>query len=287
MKTIRDIHFQGDFHHLEIADDSLLNIGYGVTFRSFASLEVSSGAQLEIGNGVFFNDHCSVRCSEKISIGRDTMFGDGVRIFDANHKYNAYQVAKTSLRTAPIHIGRDCWIGANVVILKGVTIGDNVIVGANSLIYKDIPSNSVVTHSEELVIKPREQARYHAFTYTYSDQLEELSYLLENLPEVDFHVAAPSNASPYLESFDRFSNFHLYTYCQDREVTDRLLEQADVYLDINHWDEVDGIVQRAFDIEKEVLAFETVCHRRDMMKDGSVFSSPEEMVSRIKDIINE
>lgn len=48
--------------------------------RSFTSLEVFMGAILSIEEGVFFNDHCSIRCTEKITIGRDTMFGDGVRI---------------------------------------------------------------------------------------------------------------------------------------------------------------------------------------------------------------
>ena len=85
--------------------------------------------------------------------------------------------------------------------------------------------------------------------------------MLASLPEVDFHVAAPTNVSDFLRSFSRFSNFQLYEYCQSREVSDRILELADVYLDINNWGEVDDIVERALTIGKPIFAFDTVVHR--------------------------
>lgn len=56
------INFQGEYHHVEISEGASLQIGQGVTMRSFTSLEVSEGAKLSIGNRVFFNDHCSIRC---------------------------------------------------------------------------------------------------------------------------------------------------------------------------------------------------------------------------------
>lgn len=287
MKTVRDIHFQGDFHHLKIADNSTLEVGTDVVFCSFASVEVVDGATLKLGNRVFFNDHCTIRCHQKIEIGKDTMFGDGVRIFDHNHKYSNYHVEKIDFTSEPITIGKNCWIGANVVILKGVTIGDNVIVGAGSLIYKDIPSNSIVTTKEELLIRERPQHAYQAFTLTASDTLENLTELVEALPEVNFNIAAKTSISPYLESFNKYNNVTLWTNIHHDDIIDDLLERSDIYLDINHWEEVDNILYHVFEKEKEVLSFETVCHRRDMMKDGNVFSSPEEMVSRIKDIIKE
>ena len=276
------INFQGNYHHIEISEGACLQIAQGVTMRSFTSLEVFMGAILSIEEGVFFNDHCSIRCTEKITIGRDTMFGDGVRIFDSNHKFNNYHVFKTAMSSAPIHIGRDCWIGANTVILRGVTFGDNVVIGANCLIYQDIPSNSIVTHSEQLKITSKNIAKFHAFVYTYSDQLEGLEYLLISLPEVDFHVAAPTNVSDYLRSFERFKNFQLYEYCQSREVSDRILEMADFYLDINHWNEVDDIIGRALERGKPIFAFENVVHRKN--EEIHVFSLKDEdkMVATIR-----
>ena len=210
------------------------------------------------------------------------MFGDGVRIFDSNHQFNNYHVFKTAMSGAPIHIGRDCWIGANTVILRGVTIGDNVIIGANCLIHQDIPSNSIVTHSETLTIKPKNIAKFHVFVYTYSDQLEGLEYLLASLPEVDFHVAAPTNVSDFLRSFSRFSNFQLYEYCQSREISDRILELADVYLDINHWNEVDDIIGRALAVGKPIFAFDTVAHRTDEGIQVFSIEDKENMVMAIR-----
>ncbi|WP_306460486.1 DapH/DapD/GlmU-related protein, partial [Streptococcus pneumoniae] len=58
--------------------------------------------------------------------------------------------------TAPIRVGRDCWIGSNVTILKGVTIGDNTIIRAGCLIRNDIPSNSVVYNNGNLFVKRRD-----------------------------------------------------------------------------------------------------------------------------------
>lgn len=105
---------------------------------------------------------------------------------------------------------------------------------------------------------------------------------MKSLPEVDFHVAAPTNVSDYLRSFERFSNFQLYEYCQTREVSDRILEMADIYLDINQWDEVDNIVGRALAIGKPVFAFDTVAHQT--AKEIQVFSleDKENMVMGIR-----
>ena len=68
----------------------------------------------------------------------------GFVFFDHNHQYSNYHVEKIAFNYGKISIGKNCWIGANVVILKGVTIGDNVIIGAGAVIHKDIPSNSIV-----------------------------------------------------------------------------------------------------------------------------------------------
>lgn len=95
----------GDFHHIEISPTSSIELGTDVTFRSFVSLEVSNNAKLTLGNRVFFNDHCTIRCGKEIEIGKDTMFGDGVRIFDHNHKYSNYHIEKIQFKADKITIG--------------------------------------------------------------------------------------------------------------------------------------------------------------------------------------
>lgn len=277
-----DFKLAGQYQHIEIAPGAQLELGEDVTLRSFVSLEVGHGATLKLGNRVFFNDHCTIRCGQHIEIGKDTMFGDGVRLFDHNHQYSNYHVEKIAFDNAPIVIGKNCWIGTNSVILKGVTIGDNVIIGAGAVIYKDIPSNSIVISKEELNINERPQRDYHVFTFTASDTLEHLTELVEALPQVAFHIAAKTNVSDRLLAFKAYDNVTVYTNVHHNDIIEDLLDQADIYLDINHWEEVDGIVHRAVEKGKPVFAFDTVGH---WPENEVVFTAgqPESMIGAIKE----
>lgn len=108
-----------------------------------------------IGNNVFFNNYCSINANEQITIGDGTLFGENVKVYDHNHCYKDIDVPikEQGFTTAPISIGKHCWIGSNVVILKGVTIGDNCVIGAGCIIYKDVPANTVVVNKQKLLYK--------------------------------------------------------------------------------------------------------------------------------------
>ncbi len=110
---------------------------------------------VKIGNNVFFNNYCSVCAQNEICIGDGTIFGENVKIYDHNHIYQNPTIAikHQGYTSAPIHIGKHCWIGSNVTILKGVKIGDNCVIGVGCVIYKDVPANSVVVNKQNLVIK--------------------------------------------------------------------------------------------------------------------------------------
>ena len=73
-------------------------------------------------------------------MGDNVWVGPGVGIVSADHDLSNYEAHKPS---TPIHIGSNVWIGMNTVILAGVTIGDNVAIGAGSIVTKDIPANSI------------------------------------------------------------------------------------------------------------------------------------------------
>lgn len=138
-------------------DPASLQIAQGVSFRRYCHVMLFPGASLSLGQNVFFNNYCSLNCLDRIEIGEHTLFGEGVKIYDHNHEYTfdavkGLQVSSVDFAKAPVKIGRNCWIGSNVTILKGVEIGDNVIIGANCLIHRPVPANSVVKHKEELII---------------------------------------------------------------------------------------------------------------------------------------
>lgn len=150
--------FFGKYTEIEFeSSDSKLIIQEGVYFRKFCSLFLFKEGILKIGKKVFFNNYCSINCLGRIEIGDNTLFGEGVRVYDHNHtnffnEKDILNIERDDFKIGTVKVGHNCWIGSNVTILKDVEIGDNVIIGANSLIYKSIPSNSVVKHSENLII---------------------------------------------------------------------------------------------------------------------------------------
>ena len=149
-KIIQD----GNWNVFQIDDRADLLVGTNVICRNFENFHVSSG-KLILHNGVFINNSCSFNCVERIEIGAGTMMGEGVRFYDHDHIYTAEKIEKWQWTSAPIIVGRDCWIGSNVTILKGVTIGEKTIIGAGCLIRNDIPANSVVYNDGHLVVKER------------------------------------------------------------------------------------------------------------------------------------
>lgn len=149
-KIIQD----GNWNVFQIDDKADLLVGTNVICRNFENFHVSSGKVI-LHNGVFINNSCSFNCMERIEIGAGTMMGEGVRFYDHDHIYTTETIEKWQWTTAPIRVGRDCWIGSNVTILKGVTIGDNTIIGAGCLVRKDIPANSVVYNDGHLIIRER------------------------------------------------------------------------------------------------------------------------------------
>ena len=149
-KIIQD----GNWNVFQIDDRADLLVGTNVICRNFENFHVSSG-KLILHKGVFINNSCSFNCIERIELGAGTMMGEGVRFYDHDHIYTAEKIEKWQWTSAPIIIGRDCWIGSNVTILKGVTIGNNTIIGAGCLVRNDIPANSVVYNDGHLVVKER------------------------------------------------------------------------------------------------------------------------------------
>jgi acetyltransferase-like isoleucine patch superfamily enzyme len=146
----------GKYTRISVAPSAMIEIQDKVVFRAFVNIVVEHNASLRIEKNVFINNYSSLNCLHHISIGSNTLIGEGVKIYDHNHKYtttSSLVVHPNEFTTAPVNIGKNCWIGSNVVILKGVSIGDNVIIGANNLIYKSVPSNTIVKLKSDLVLQ--------------------------------------------------------------------------------------------------------------------------------------
>lgn len=98
------------------------------------------GANITLGNGVYFNFNCVVLDVCRVEIGDGAMFGPAVQIYTATHSVD-YRERQTGLEFGkPIKIGADTWVGGAAVICPGVTIGDRSVIGAGSVVVKDIPA---------------------------------------------------------------------------------------------------------------------------------------------------
>lgn len=101
------------------------------------------GAQIRVGKRFFANFHLTILDEAPVTIGDDCFMGPNVSIYTACHSTDPVQRNTRREWARPVTIGNNVWIGGSVTILPGVSIGDNVTVGAGSVVTRDIPSNVV------------------------------------------------------------------------------------------------------------------------------------------------
>ena len=99
------------------------------------------GTNLYTGEKVFFNFNCVVLDVMPVNIGSRTLLGPNVQIYTATHPVNYKERASGLEYAIPVNIGEDVWIGGSAVICPGVSIGDRTVIGAGSVVTKDIPSD--------------------------------------------------------------------------------------------------------------------------------------------------
>jgi serine acetyltransferase len=141
---------QSRLHSISIAPGS--TIGTGVRLIAGFSGKIS------IGKNVLIDDYSYISSQQRISIGDDSMIAANCYIVDFNHVLPLSSSKKNLTSPAAyvrdeIIIGKFVWIGANVVILKGVNVGDGAVIGAGSIVTKDVPEKSVVVCNPARVIR--------------------------------------------------------------------------------------------------------------------------------------
>lgn len=101
------------------------------------------GKHVHFGRNVYANFNLTCVDDTHIYIGDYTMIGPNVTIATAGHPILPELREQGYQYNAPVHIGKNCWIGAGAIILPGITVGDNVVIGAGSVVTKNLPSNVV------------------------------------------------------------------------------------------------------------------------------------------------
>lgn len=126
---------------------SKVSIGKFVFIRKNASFRIDFSGELIISDKVFINDNCNINCVNKVWIGSKTKIAPNVCINDHDHNYK--NVTNQHLITGEVTIGKNVWIGSNVVILKDTFIGDNAVIAAGSVVKGKVPANSLYINKRE------------------------------------------------------------------------------------------------------------------------------------------
>jgi acetyltransferase-like isoleucine patch superfamily enzyme len=118
-------------------------------FFSGVRLECWPGAVIRIGNGTYLNRNTEIVAARSVTIGRDCKIARDVLIMDTDQ----HEVPGAGLQIRPVEIGDRVWIGARAIILKGVTIGHDSVIGAGAVVTKSVPPRSIVVGPAAQVIR--------------------------------------------------------------------------------------------------------------------------------------
>jgi acetyltransferase-like isoleucine patch superfamily enzyme len=109
------------------------------------------GKNITLGKRVFINSGCKFQDQGGLVIGDDCLIGHNTVLATLNHDLAPSR--RADMHPAPVIVGRNVWIGSNVTVLPGVTIGDNAVVAAASVVTKDVPENTIVVGSPARVVR--------------------------------------------------------------------------------------------------------------------------------------
>ncbi|WP_018142478.1 sugar O-acetyltransferase [Alloscardovia criceti] len=127
------------------------SVGEGANFEPTFRCEF--GRNIHIGKNFFGNFDCVLLDGAPITIGDNVLFGPKVGLYTSNHALDAQERANGACWAGPITIGNRVWLGANVTVLQNVTIGDDSIIGAGSVVTSDIPAGVIAVGNPAHVIR--------------------------------------------------------------------------------------------------------------------------------------
>ena len=122
-------------------------------------MTIECRGRLEIGDRTIFGHHCTLGVADSLVIGPDCLIAEMVAIRDHDHRFDGpleVPIREQGVTSTPVRIGSNVWLAGKVTVLKGVTIGDNAIIGANAVVTRDIPTNAVAVGIPARVIRYRQ-----------------------------------------------------------------------------------------------------------------------------------
>lgn len=138
---------------LAATDGGSVRFGAGSSIDRNATLIAKHGA-LSVGEGAYIGIGAVIVCRSSVKVGRNALFAEYVTIRDQDHTIlPTGDQRRVGFTTSPIVIGDNVWLGAKVTVIQGVTIGNNVVVGANSVVTHDLPDNCVAVGAPARLVR--------------------------------------------------------------------------------------------------------------------------------------
>jgi acetyltransferase-like isoleucine patch superfamily enzyme len=141
---------------LEALREGRLEIGSGTLLEPDVWITAPGDARIRVGSGTFLNIGVMVAAVELVEIGDHCMFANGCFITDGNHRFDDPEKPvpwQGFDSKGPTRVGDNVWCGANVVITSGVTVGERCVIGANSVVTRDLPPHSVAAGAPAKVLR--------------------------------------------------------------------------------------------------------------------------------------
>jgi len=147
---------------LEALDEGRLEVGRHTVLEPGVWITAPGDARVRIGEGCFLNLGVMVASMRLVEIGDHCMLANGCLVTDADHRFDDLERPVTwqgFTSRGPTRLGANVWLGANVVVTSGVTIGERCVVGANSVVTRDLPARTVAAGAPARVLRTIEPAR--------------------------------------------------------------------------------------------------------------------------------
>ncbi|WP_109128990.1 sugar O-acetyltransferase [Aggregatibacter segnis] len=125
------------------------------------------GSNIKVGKNFFANYHCTILDNAPVTIGDNVMFAPSVSLYTVGHPIDPELRLAGWEQARPITIGNNVWLGGNVIVLGGVTIGDNAVIASGSVVTKDVPANSLAMGSPCRVVRQINADDRENYLHTY------------------------------------------------------------------------------------------------------------------------
>src|SRR3954468_13452382 len=150
--------FVGPGVTLEIGRDATLHLGRWSWIGHGCKIRVHEG-EVRIGAKSVLGQECTISAYQHVSIGRECVVADRVMLIDFDHGMVDVErpIRLQGIYKRDVRVGHNCWIGYGACILRGVTVGDNAVIGTSTVVTKDLPANSVVAGAPARILRMREE----------------------------------------------------------------------------------------------------------------------------------